>query len=77
MVKSAIDGKMKESADMQKNAIKLIASLFSDVNPIPIKTAMAYLSMCGETMRLPLSPMTSLLREKLIDEINNSKSILY
>lgn len=77
MAKAAISGKMKESAEMQKSSIELIDALFSDVNPIPVKTAMNYLGMCQDTMRLPLCGMNHVSKEKLIDIINKHKNIIY
>lgn len=77
MAKAAIESKTEKSASMQKNAIALIDALFSDVNPIPIKTAMKYLGLCGDTMRLPLSPINSIEKEKLIDTTEKYKDIIY
>ena len=45
--------------------------------PIPIKTAMNYLGLCKDTMRLPLSPMNSVEKEKLTDKIEKFKDIIY
>ena len=77
MTKAAIDGKLKESANMQKKAIVIINALFSDVNPIPVKEAMSYLGYCESSMRLPLCCMTPFLKENLIKTIEEYKSILY
>ena len=47
----------------------LIRALFSEGNPIPVKAACGMLGLCGETLRLPLVPMSadkrSILRERL------------
>ncbi len=77
MTKAAIMGKTVKSASMQKKAITLIDALFSDVNPIPVKEAMAYLGLCNSTMRLPLCSTSPSLKENLINIINKSKDILY
>ncbi len=77
MIKAAIRGKTAKSADMQKKAIDLIIALFSDVNPIPVKEAMAYLGLCENTMRLPLCEMTTALKNKLYDILENHKDIIY
>ncbi len=77
MTKAAINGNIKESGNMQKEAMALINALFSDVNPIPIKEAMGYFGFCDSTMRLPLCSMSPALREKLIGILEEFKSIIY
>lgn len=77
MIKLAIEGEMKKSAAMQKKAIHLIDALFSDVNPIPVKEAMAYLGLCENTMRLPLCGMSAPLKENLYKLIDESRNFIY
>lgn len=57
MCKLYFDGKVKESRDMQLRLVPLINSLFSEVNPIPVKAAMAAMGYCENYLRLPLTPM--------------------
>lgn len=59
------DGKVKESMAMQCEYLPLINALFSDVNPIPVKEAMAMLGFCRADMREPLFPMETGKREAL------------
>ena len=59
------DGKVKESADLQLKLLKLANSLFCEVNPIPVKTAMAMMGFCSEEMRLPLCEMEEANKAKL------------
>ena len=35
----------------------VIKALFSEVNPIPVKTAASLMGLCRDEMRLPLTPM--------------------
>lgn len=51
------DGKVAESAKMQLDYLPLIDALFSEVNPIPVKAAMAKMGFCKDYLRLPLTPM--------------------
>lgn len=51
------DGKVKEAADMQIQAIDLINALFCEVNPIPVKVAMRKLGYAAGPLRLPLTEM--------------------
>ncbi len=45
------------SARMQCRLLPLINALFCEVNPIPVKAAMAALGWCENYLRLPLTPM--------------------
>lgn len=47
-------GKAKESADLQIALMPLVAALFCDVNPIPVKAAMNMLGWKAGECRLPL-----------------------
>ena len=57
MCKLYLDGKVNEARDMQLRLVPLINSLFSEVNPIPVKAAMAAMGFCDNYLRLPLTPM--------------------
>ena len=51
------NGNTAECARMQLEYLPLINALFSDVNPIPVKEAMAILGACTREMRAPLLNM--------------------
>ena len=59
------EGKTAEAAKMQIDLLPLINALFSEVNPIPVKAAMAAIGFCEDYLRLPLTPMEDGNREKL------------
>lgn len=59
-------GDVAKSASMQFKYLKLINALFSDVNPIPVKAAMAAMGYCENYLRAPLLPMEDTAREKLL-----------
>ena len=61
-----LEGKVKESAAMQLEYIDLIDALFCEVNPIPVKAAMANMGFCQNILRLPLTPMEAQNEAKLI-----------
>ena len=50
-------GDIAGSAAMQLDLLPLINALFSEVNPIPVKAAMAAMGYCQNILRLPLTPM--------------------
>jgi 4-hydroxy-tetrahydrodipicolinate synthase len=47
--------------DIQFRLMPVHKNLFVEANPIPLKWAMARMGLCGETMRLPLTPMSRAL----------------
>ena len=51
------EGKVKESADLQIGWLDLISELFSEVNPIPVKTAMRLMGYAAGPLRMPLCEM--------------------
>ena len=62
-----LNGDFAKGAEMQLKYLKLINALFCEVNPVPVKTAMATLGYCTEEMRLPLCEMEDANKEKLIN----------
>lgn len=60
------EGKIAESAEIQLELLPLINALFCEVNPIPVKAAMAAMGFCEDYLRLPLTPMEEGNREKLL-----------
>lgn len=65
MCRLFLDGETQRSAAMQCGFVPLVAALFSDVNPIPVKEAMAMLGYCTNEMRLPLVGLDAAKRETL------------
>lgn len=61
------DGKVKQSSDMQIAYMELIAALFSDVNPIPVKQALNFMGYAAGPCRLPLDEMSSAAKQHLFD----------
>ena len=50
-------GDVAGAAVLQCELLPLINALFSEVNPIPVKAAMAAMGWCENYLRLPLTPM--------------------
>lgn len=59
-------GDVKGSAELQCRYLPLINALFSQVNPIPVKAAMAAMGFGENYVRLPLTPMEPQLEEKML-----------
>ena len=51
---------------MQYQYHALIDALFSEVNPIPVKAAMAAMGFCENRLRLPLTTMDKEKEKKLL-----------
>ena len=50
-------GDCAKSRDMQLDMLDLVNALFCEVNPIPVKAAMAAMGYGENYLRLPLTPM--------------------
>ncbi|MBQ3014506.1 MAG: 4-hydroxy-tetrahydrodipicolinate synthase [Clostridia bacterium] len=58
-------GDVAGSAAMQLDLLELVNALFCEVNPIPVKAAMAAMGYGENSLRLPLTPMEPQNAEKL------------
>ncbi|MBQ7732467.1 MAG: 4-hydroxy-tetrahydrodipicolinate synthase [Synergistaceae bacterium] len=58
-------GDVAGAAELQCRMLPLINALFSEVNPIPVKAAMAAMGFCENYVRLPLVPMGKAHWERL------------
>lgn len=57
MCQACLDGDYKKAAKMQLEALPLIDSLFSEVNPIPVKKALNLMGFEAGPLRKPLTEM--------------------
>ena len=62
-------GDLPGAAKLQLDMLPLVNCLFSQVNPIPAKAAVAKLGICQDILRLPLTPMEEPFRSKLYEEM--------
>lgn len=72
MCAKMLKGDYKGAAEMQLEYLPLINALFSEVNPIPVKAAMAAMGWCEDYLRLPLTPMEPAHREVLFAEMRKA-----
>lgn len=66
MCRAELSGDRGEALSMCLECSELFDVLFKEVNPVPIKYAMARLGFCRNELRLPLTPCTK-ETEKVID----------
>ena len=69
MTDAALAGDYEKAAALQCEMLPLIKALFSEVNPIPAKAAVAAMGFGEENVRMPLSPMEDATRAKLYEEM--------
>lgn len=55
IVANYLNGDVKTACQQQLDAMALINTLFCEVNPIPVKKAAELLSLCGGTLRAPMT----------------------
>jgi 4-hydroxy-tetrahydrodipicolinate synthase len=68
LVKASLSGNFAEALILQKKFYPLMRGLMSlDVNPVPVKTAVALQGHCSAELRLPLAPMSAENTAKLTD----------
>ena len=60
------NGDMAGSLQMQLDLLPLVNALFCEVNPIPVKAAMAAMGFCENSVRLPLTKMEADHEAKLL-----------
>jgi 4-hydroxy-tetrahydrodipicolinate synthase len=62
---AAIAGNVEQAMEIQLRLLPLHKALFVESNPIPVKWAAARMGLCGEALRLPLTPLTHANRPAL------------
>ena len=66
LVRACLNGSFDEALELQKKYYPLMRGLMTlDVNPVPIKSAVALQGHCLPELRLPLAPLTSEASAKL------------
>lgn len=71
MVTQYLSGNTEEARKLQLKMNGLINTLFIEVNPIPVKTAMNLMGMNAGELRLPLTEMSKNNLDTLISEMKN------
>ena len=69
MCRKFFEGDVAGAMQMQMQYLPLINALFSEVNPIPVKAAMAAMGFCEDYLRLPLVPMEDAHRAVLLQRM--------
>lgn len=76
MVYRYIDGDIKSALELQRKNKELSSTLFSEVNPIPVKNACYNMDLIeNDNLRLPLTRITKENEEKLVKIMKKQKLI--
>ncbi len=66
MVAAYLAGRIEDAKRLHYKLYPLFTALFFETNPIPVKTALAAMGKIDGELRLPLSPMSTEPKEKLL-----------
>ena len=69
MTRSWFAGDVKRAADLQLSMKPIIDSMFADVNPVPVKVALAKMGMIKPYFRLPLCPPSDEVDQRIEREM--------
>jgi 4-hydroxy-tetrahydrodipicolinate synthase len=69
MTDAAFAGDFKKAAELQCRMLPLIDALFSEVNPIPAKAAVAAMGFGEEYIRMPLTLMEDATSKNLYEQM--------
>jgi 4-hydroxy-tetrahydrodipicolinate synthase len=65
MVHHAMKGEMEQARELHYRLLELIQLLFVEGNPAGIKEVLAHLDICENYLRLPLTPVSQLISERM------------
>lgn len=69
MAKAYLEGAVEEARRIQLRYLPLVAALFREPNPVPVKMAVSMLGFATGEVRLPLLPASAAVREELEREM--------
>lgn len=72
MVMKYLEGDVKASTQLQIKYLDVIHQLFNEVNPIPVKRAVAELGYCRNILRRPLTEIEQANEEKLLKAMKDA-----
>ena len=75
MVKAMMEDNAMMARDIHYKLLKMNNLIFADGNPSGIKCLMAYNNLCKNVLRLPLVPVSDVVKADIETEFNNMKKI--
>jgi 4-hydroxy-tetrahydrodipicolinate synthase len=71
MIQAWEEGDVTKARELFYKLLPLSKAMFFETNPIPVKTSLGLMGKINEEMRLPLAPMSSNNRERLIKALKD------
>ncbi|HBU69535.1 MAG TPA: 4-hydroxy-tetrahydrodipicolinate synthase [Elusimicrobia bacterium] len=71
MVAAWLSGDHKKALKLHYKLLPLVKAMFVETNPIPVKTAMSLMGLCGAELRLPLTQIEDANKLKLEKAMRN------
>lgn len=68
MIRTALSGDFKGALKAHYNLVEFTRLMFAEGNPAGVKTALKELAICGDTLRLPLVPVSDATAKLIISE---------
>lgn len=75
MTRAALKGDLKKAQEIHYKLFDLMKANFFESNPIPVKTALSMMGRIEESLRLPLTKMSKLNKDKLRDVLKDLKLV--
>jgi 4-hydroxy-tetrahydrodipicolinate synthase len=72
MMKAALEGDFAAARRLHYRLLPLMRANFLETNPVPVKTALAMMGRCRETLRAPLGPPDGATRQALAEALRKS-----
>jgi 4-hydroxy-tetrahydrodipicolinate synthase len=72
MVHLMLEGKEKEALPLHYKMLRMNGLIFADGNPAGIKALMAHEGLCKNVLRLPLVPVSDIVRQDIENEYDNN-----
>ena len=72
LIRAARSGDLPEARRLHYRLLPLMQANFLESNPVPVKTAMALLGRCGDTVRAPLGPPEGGTRRRLAEVLRGA-----
>lgn len=75
MCRAAFQGEAEEALRIDREIEQLHKVLFVEANPIPVKWAVCEMGLCGPTMRLPMTPLSSPYHDQLRQALQDAGAL--
>jgi 4-hydroxy-tetrahydrodipicolinate synthase len=72
---AAMAGDVAKAMEIQMRLLPLHKTLFVESNPIPVKWAVARMGLCGQALRLPLTPLTP-TNQPVLERVMQSSGLI-